>query len=79
MADGSQAADTGTDAEARGWLSRTSRWQKIVGVVGLVILLGPGMGLFGPGSDQGGPGRHGPGGDTPLQDANHTPPVDFDH
>ena len=94
MTDRSPQADTGKDTDegrVRGWASSTSRWQKVVGIIGLVVLLGPGMGVFGPGSDQGGPGGHGPGGDTPSdvtppvggdhtppEDGDHTPPVDFD-
>jgi hypothetical protein len=57
----------------------TSRWQKVVGIIGLVVVLGPGLGIFGPGSGGQGPGGHGPAGDTPPADVDHTPPVDFDH
>jgi hypothetical protein len=40
----------------------TSRWQKVVGIIGLVVVLGVGIKIFGGG---GGPGGHDPGGNTP--------------
>lgn len=62
------APDTGEDSvlpPRRGSMTGTSRWQKVVGIIGLVVLLGPGLGLFGPGSGGQGRGGHGPGGESP--------------
>jgi hypothetical protein len=63
-----------------------SRWQKVVGIIGLVVLVGAGIRLFGL---VGGGGGHVPGGSPPPAEApeegdqtspeegGHTPP--FDH
>lgn len=67
---------------------RITRWQKVVGALGLLVLLGPGLGLFGPGSA--GPNGHGGPDSTvgPTSEATsdqdpdsgvHQPPDRFDH
>lgn len=67
--------DVETDAgPERG--SGTSRWQKVVGIVGLVLILWLGIQLFGPG---GGPGQHTPAGNQEQQidqdGGGHVPPT----
>lgn len=67
-----------------------SRWHIVVGILGLVVLLGPRLGLFGPGSFDHGPG--GPGGEAPPAEVTdngnqgpgrhapgETPPTGFNH
>lgn len=66
--------DTGVGPE-RGATARTSRWQKAVGIIGLVVVLWVGsetyevlygdIGDGGPGGPGG--GNHGPGQDTPVE------------
>jgi hypothetical protein len=53
MLDPLPSPDTGGDAGVGpdpGPITGTSRWQKVVGIIGLVVLLGPGLGILGPGS-----------------------------
>lgn len=74
----------------RGAITGTSRWQKIVGIMGLVVVLAVGGDLYdvvtggarGPGGGgSGSPGVRGPGGQSPPSDGTdsgggggHTPP-----
>lgn len=41
-----------------------ARWQKVVGIIGLVVVLGLGVLMFGPGGGGHGPSPSAPGGDT---------------
>jgi hypothetical protein len=67
--------DTGDDTAVepgRGATTGTSRWQKVVGIIGLVVLLWVGYQMFvaGPGlGGGGGPGGggHGPGQGPPVE------------
>jgi hypothetical protein len=71
--------DTGEGLD-RGPGSRISRWQKVVGIIGLLVALAIGFLLFGPGLG----GDHSPGGATPGgnqeqqtdpgESGEHTPP-----
>ena len=69
MADLSSQPDTGVGPD-RGVTTGIARWQKVVGVIGLVVVLGLGIQLFAGGGH--GPGALIPGGD---QESN-TPPID---
>ena len=77
---------TDTDVELGGGATAgTSRWQKLIGAIGLVVVLWVGNNLFdvvtsgasGPGGD-GGPGGHAPPRDPPpgevTDEGNPTPP-----
>lgn len=69
-ADSSPYPDTGDDPGLepdRRSTTRTSRWQKVVGIIGLVVVLWVGNGIFGPGGGGPGPGGHGPGGGDTVE------------
>ncbi len=54
---------TGVEREG-GSTTGIARWQKVVGIIGLLVVLGLGVLMFGPGGGGHGPSRHAPGGDT---------------
>jgi hypothetical protein len=75
------------EAESDGELvASTSRWQIVVGIIGLLVLVVLGIQIFGLAAGDGG---HGPGDDTAPAEVNdvdsspeddgHTPPGGFDH
>jgi hypothetical protein len=59
----------------RGPTVRVTRWQKVVGAIGLVVVLAVGVRTFGGG----GPGAHGPPGGTPAGEQAPSPGVPGDH
>jgi hypothetical protein len=75
--------DTGVEP-GRGATIGTSRWQKVVGIIGLVVVLWVGYQMFvaGPGLGGGGgpgPGQHAPPAEieeqeTDTDDGEHAPP-----
>lgn len=82
MADPPSYRDTGVKAELNS-TSGTSRWQKVVGIIGLLLVLAVGILILR------GVGGHDPETEAPRENreqeidtdagANHAPPVDFDH
>lgn len=78
MADMPPDTDSGGDPRVgtdRGTVTGMARWQKVVGVIGLVVFIGLGIVMFAAGGH--GPGRHGPGALVPVDDhEGNTPPID---
>ena len=77
MADTLSNADTGVGADG-GAPTRTSRWQKVVGILGVLVVLWVGNdtykvidGDFGGGG--GGGGGHGPAPTTPVENEDQEP------
>ncbi|MGH9030490.1 MAG: hypothetical protein ACRDZV_00040 [Acidimicrobiia bacterium] len=80
MADTLSNADTGVGAD-RGAPTGTSRWQKAVGILGVLVVLWVGNdtykvidGDFGGGGGRG--GDHGPGPTTPVENEGQEPGTD---
>jgi hypothetical protein len=77
MADPTANPDTRDDSGVgpdRRSTSGTSRWQNVVGTIGLVVLLALGARMFGAGGDHG-PGDQGPGENQEQQNGGgHEPP-----
>lgn len=85
MADLPDSDDDFRAGPDRGAKTGLARWQKVVGVIGLFVVLGLGILMFaGGGHSSGGfgPGQHGPGppiSGTPIPGGDHegnTPPID---
>lgn len=83
MADRPRNADTGEDTgeeSDQASTTGTSRWQKVVGIIGIVVILLVVVLRFGVGGEHG-PGRHDPRGDTPgvedgaRPEGGHAPPA----
>lgn len=82
MSDPSHTADAGGEPEPA---RRSSRWQILVGIIGLIAVVWIGLQMLSGGEH--GPGRHGPGGDQtpteapadpagdPPDGGGHTPPA----
>lgn len=72
MSDPPRIADT-IDATAEGSHAGSTtgmaRWQRVVGIIGLAVVLGLGVLMFGPGG-----GGQGPGGEAPPA-GGHAPPA----
>lgn len=63
MADPARNVGTGGDTgvePGRGSTTGLARWQKVVGIIGLVVVLALGVLMFGTGSGGHGPARHAP-------------------
>lgn len=80
--------DTGVESD-RGATTGTSRWQKVVGIIGLLVVLWIGNQMVGqltgsgpgPGGGDPGPGQHAPPAETQEEetdtgDGDHQPPGD---
>lgn len=67
MDDPPRNVDTNADTDVRfdrGSATGTSRWQKVVGIIGFVVVLWVGSQMLGAGAGRGG---HSPGMDTPAE------------
>jgi hypothetical protein len=81
------ASDDPSEESGREPKPGTSRWQKVVGVLGLVVVLWVGSGAYETLTVEGGDPRHGPGQNAPVENQDqepddgggHTPPPEGGH